>query len=259
MLALVVHGAGDLRLDDVPNPPPGPGQVRVKTTHGGICGSDLHYYRHGAVGDFALREPLVLGHEVVGVVEEDPSGTLSQGTPVAIHPASPCGRCAECLGGLPNVCRNARYLGSAASFPHTQGGFTQYLLVREDQIRILPAGLPLARAVLAEPLAVGLHALRRAGGVAGAKVLVGGSGPIGVLAAGAAKEAGAAEVWTTDLLDNPLRIAAAVGVDHTVRIGQDTLPDQYFDVAIEASGASLAVGPTLAAVRRRGVVVQLGM
>jgi L-idonate 5-dehydrogenase len=157
------------------------------------------------------------------------------------------------------VCRSARYFGSAASFPHTQGGFSEYMVVRQDQIRALPDRLPLSRAVLAEPLAVGLHALNRAGGVSGAKVLIGGSGPIGILAAGAAKAAGAAEVWTTDLLDHPLKIARNVGVDHTIQIGADTLPDQYFDVAIEASGASAAVGATLSAVRRRGVMVQLGM
>jgi L-idonate 5-dehydrogenase len=259
MKGLVVHGPGDLRFDELPEPPAEAGQVLVRATHGGICGSDLHYYRHGAVGAFALREPLVLGHEVVGRIETDPSGALPHGAPVAIHPASPCGRCPECTGGIRNVCRNARYLGSAASYPHTQGGFSEYLVVRQDQIRVLPATLPLSRAVLAEPLAVGVHALKRAGGVAGAKVLVSGSGPIGVLAAGAARAAGADEVWTTDLLDNPLKIALNVGVDRTVRIDTESLPDQYFDVAIEASGAAGALGPTLAAVRRRGVMVQLGM
>ncbi|MEV0291779.1 L-idonate 5-dehydrogenase [Kribbella sp. NPDC050820] len=259
MLALVVHGPGDLKFDDFPQPSPDLGQVLVRNTHGGICGSDLHYYRHGAVGAFALRQPLVLGHEVVGRVESDPSGTLPRGTPVAVHPASPCGDCPECAAGIRNVCRNARYLGSAASFPHTQGGFSEYMIVRQDQLRVLPPTLPLSRAVLAEPLAVGLHALNRAGGVAGAKVLVSGSGPIGILAAGAAKAAGADEVWTTDLLDLPLKIALDAGVDRTVRIGTDELPDQYFDVALEASGATVAVGPALAAVRRRGVLVQLGM
>src|SRR6476659_6779203 len=183
MKALVVHGAGDLRFDDLPAQAPEPGQVLVRNTHGGICGSDLHYYKHGAVGAFSLREPLVLGHEVVGRIEYDPSGALAAGTPVAIHPATPCGHCPECLTGVRNVCRNARYFGSAASFPHTQGGFSEYMIVRQDQIRMLPDTLPLSRAVLAEPLAVGLHALNRAGGVAGAKVLVGGSGPIGTLAA----------------------------------------------------------------------------
>lgn len=259
MKALVVHGLGDLRCDDVDPASPGVGQVLIRSTHGGICGSDLHYYRHGAVGAFALREPLVLGHEVVGRVDHDPSGTLSRGTAVAVHPASPCGQCRQCAAGVRNVCPNARYLGSAASMPHTQGGFSEYLVVRQDQVRVLPSSLPLSRAVLAEPLAVGLHALNRAGGVSGATVLVSGSGPIGILAAGAAKAAGAQEVWITDVLDHPLKIAHDVGVDRTVRIGTDVLPDQYFDVAIEASGASVAIGPTLAAVRRRGVVVQLGM
>ncbi len=259
MKSLVAHGAGDLRLDETTVGSPAAGQVLVRVTHGGICGSDLHYYRHGAVGAFTLREPLVLGHEVVGVVADDPSGTVPAGTPVAIHPASPCGECPECRAGVRNVCRNARYLGSAASRPHTQGGFGEYLLVRDDQLRPLPASLPLGRAVLAEPLAVGLHALHRAGGVSGARVLVGGSGPIGALAAGAAKALGAQEVWTTDVLENPLRIARAVGADRTVLVGDQELPDQYFDVAIEASGASVAIAPTLAATRRRGVVVQLGM
>jgi L-idonate 5-dehydrogenase len=259
MKALVVHGAGDLRIDDLQWKSPAPSQVLVRNTHGGICGSDLHYFRHGAVGTFTLREPLVLGHEVVGRVELDPSGTLEKTTPVAIHPAWPCGHCPECIAGKRNVCRHMRYFGSAASVPHTQGGFSEYKVVERDQIRVLPTHLPLSRAVLAEPLAVGLHALNRAGGVAGAKVLVSGSGPIGILAAGAAKMVGAEEVWATDLLEEPLKIALDVGVDRTIRIGADDLPEQYFDVAIEASGASAAVGPALAALRRRGVMVQLGM
>ena len=131
----------------------------------------------------------MLGHEVVGRIDNDPAGKYRAGTPVAIHPASPCGDCPECAAGVLNICRNARYLGSAASWPHTQGGFAELLLVRDNQIRVLPDTLPLSRAVLTEPLAVGMHALNRAGGVRGAKVLVGGSGPIGILAAGAAKAA----------------------------------------------------------------------
>jgi len=259
MKALTVHTAADLRLDEIASSSPDGNHVLVRITHGGICGSDLHYYRHGAVGAFTLREPLVLGHEVVGRIDNDPAGKYRAGTPVAIHPASPCGDCPECAAGFRNICRNARYLGSAASWPHTQGGFAELLLVRDDQIRVLPDTPPLSRAVLAEPLAVGMHALSRAGGVRGAKVLVGGSGPIGILAAGAAKAAGASEVWTTDMLDHPLAVARKIGVDHTVRVGAESLPDQYFDVAIEASGASVAIAPTLAAVRRRGIVVQLGM
>jgi L-idonate 5-dehydrogenase len=259
MKSLTVHAAADLRFDERSAITPDDNQVLIDITHGGICGSDQHYYRHGAVGAFTLREPLVLGHEVVGTVNTDPTGALHPGTPVAIHPASPCNQCPECDAGARNICRHARYLGSAASWPHTQGGFAEQLIVRHDQIRVLPGGLPLSRAVLAEPLAVGMHALNRAGGVQGSRVLVGGAGPIGILAAGAAKAAGAEEVWITDLLPNPLSVARKVGIDHTVLIGTDSLPDQYFDIAVEVSGATAAIAPTLAAVRRRGVVIQLGM
>jgi L-idonate 5-dehydrogenase len=258
MKAVVVHGAGDLRIEDRPVPAPGAGEVLLEMTHGGICGSDLHYYRDGAVGAFAVREPLTLGHEVVGRVAGDPAGELDAGTEVAVHPATACRSCPECRAGWPHVCRDSRYLGSAARTPHTQGGFTERLVVRRDQVRVLPPGLPLSRAVLAEPMAVGLHALSRAGGVAGATVLISGSGPIGVLTAVAAKAAGAAEVWTTDLLDNPLRIAGEAGADNTVRAGSAVLPEDHFDVAVEASGAPAALGTVLAAVKRRGVVVQLG-
>lgn len=266
MKAVVVHGAGELHIEDRPEPAPGPGEVVVAMTHGGICGSDLHYHRHGAVGAFALAEPLTLGHEVVGTVAEDPAGRLAAGTPVAVHPATPCDACPECRGGLPHVCRESRYLGSAAHVPHTQGGFTERLAVRRDRLRVLPPRLPLSRAVLVEPLAVGLHALARGGGVHGARVLVNGSGPIGALAAGAAKAVGAAEVWAADLLDHPLRIAKAAGADTTVCLGDaaqsgtlpDVLPEDFFDVVLEASGAPAALGTVLAAVRRRGVVVQLG-
>ncbi len=259
MKAVVVHGARDLRIEERPAPVPRAGDVLLEMTHGGICGSDLHYYLDGAVGAFVLREPLVLGHEVVGTVADDPEGQLQAGTAVAIHPATPCGSCPECQAGIAHVCRDSRYLGSAASTPHTQGGFTERLVVRRDQIRVLPAEVPSSRAVLVEPLAVSIHALARAGGVTGSKVLVSGSGPIGALTAGAAKAAGAAEVWTTDLLDLPLRIAEKAGADHTVRIGSDTPPDDHFDVVVEASGAPAALGTVLSAVKRRGIVVQLGV
>src|SRR4051812_33939980 len=235
MKALVGHGAGDLRFDNLVEPAPDQGQVLVRNTHGGICGSDLHYYEHGAVGAFQLREPLVLGHEVVGRVAGDPTGALTTGTPIAIHPATPCERCPECVGGVRNVCRNTRYFGSAASMPHTQGGFCEFKVVRRDQVRVLPETLPLSRAVLAEPLAVGLHALNRAGGVAGATVLVGGSGPIGILAAGAAKAAGAAGGWATDILHHPLEIALDGCVHRTVRIRSGHPPPPKFRLAVRGT------------------------
>lgn len=257
MLGCVIHGQGDLRVEELASPSPGPGQVLVAVRYGGVCGSDLHYWRHGGVGDFRLKEPMVLGHEVVGTVV---AGALA-GTAVAVHPATPCGVCPECRDGRRNVCRDTRYLGSAARMPHVQGGFAAEIVVPDEQVRPLPEGLELRRAALAEPLAVALHAVRRAGPVAGRHVLVTGAGPIGCLVVAAAKAAGAAQVTVTDLLPTALGHARTVGADTVVRADDPADPGwpAEVDVAVEASGVAAGLDTCLRLVRRGGVVVQLGM
>lgn len=257
--ALVARVGGGAGVEEIEIPSPGEGQVQLEMTHGGICGSDLHYYKEGRVGDFVIRYPLVLGHEVVGRVAHDPSGRWAPGTPVAIHPAYACHACPECLSGNPHVCRNATYLGSAASDPQTNGGFAQRLNVRLDQLRALPEGLDLSLAVLAEPLGVALHGINLAGDVTGKRCLVTGSGPIGALTVGALKARGAAEVVSTDLLDNPLRIARAMGADRVVKIGVDEVEPMSFDLAFEASGAPAGLSSAIAGTKRLGTIVQVGM
>ncbi|MFG2809196.1 L-idonate 5-dehydrogenase [Streptomyces sp. DT199] len=263
MLGCVIHGQGDLRVAELPVPRPGPGQALVAVRYGGVCGSDLHYWRHGGVGDFRLREPMVLGHEVVGTVVEygaDASGP-APGSAVAVHPATPCGVCPECAAGRRNVCRDTRYLGSAARFPHVQGGFAARLVVPAEQVRALPDGLELRRAALAEPLSVALHAVRRAGGVAGRHVLVTGAGPIGCLVVAAAEAAGAAHVTVSDLLPEALAYGRIAGAGTVVRADDPEdrgWPDEV-DVAIEASGVAAGLDTCLRRVRRGGIVVQLGM
>ncbi|WP_369388271.1 L-idonate 5-dehydrogenase [Streptomyces sp. CG1] len=263
MLGCVIHGAGDLRVTELPVPAPGPGEALVAVRYGGICGSDLHYWRLGEVGDFRLREPMVLGHEVVGTVVSYGTGATGPvpGTPVAVHPATPCGRCPECADGRGNVCRDSRYLGSAARFPHVQGGFASHVAVPAGQVRALPDGLGLRRAALTEPLSVALHAVRRAGDVSGRHVLVTGAGPIGCLVVAAAKAAGAARVTVTDLVPEALGYAAVTGADTLVRAddpGDAGWPEEV-DVAVEASGVAAGLDTCLRRVRRGGVVVQLGM
>ncbi|MDQ1044144.1 L-idonate 5-dehydrogenase [Streptomyces sp. V4I2] len=263
MLGCVIHGQGDLRVEELAVPDPGPGQALVAVRYGGVCGSDLHYWRHGGVGDFRLKEPMVLGHEVVGTVVSYGAGASGPvaGTAVAVHPATPCGVCPECADGRRNVCRDTRYLGSAARFPHVQGGFAAHMVVPAEQVRALPAGLELRRAALAEPLSVALHAVRRAGEVAGKHVLVTGAGPIGCLVVAAAKAAGAARVTVTDLVPRALAYARVAGADTVVRADD---PDDAgwpaeVDVVIEASGVAAGLDTGLRLVRRGGVVVQLGM
>lgn len=258
MRAIVIHGKEDLILAEVPVPEPGPGQVRIRTAYVGICGSDLHYYYDGANGAFVVREPLIPGHEMSGTVDVDPSGELAPGTAVTVHPAT-FGEELPGLADAPHLWPNGAYLGSASTWPHTQGAAAEYFLVDASMVRVLPEGLPLRRAALAEPLAVGLHGIELAGGVTGQRVLVTGSGAIGLLAAGAAVALGAAEVTTTDVLDGPLARARALGAAHTINVRSEEIPAEAYDVVLECSGIPASINAAFVAARRGGTYVQVGM
>ena len=267
MQALVLHAAHDLRLEDRDAGPLEPGQVRVRLAVGGVCGSDLHYYHHGGIGAVRLREPMILGHEVSGFVAELGAGVegLKVGDLVALNPSRPCGACVYCLEGLPNHCLHMRFYGSAMPFPHVQGAFQEEIVA--DAAQCVPVeGLSAAEAALAEPLAVCLHALKRAGDVLGKRVLVTGCGPIGVLCVMAARRAGATEIVATDRVAAALAHATRAGADRTidVTIEPEALEAYaagkgYFDVLFEASGAEVALKGAIAAMRPRGVIVQVGM
>ncbi len=267
MRAIVIHRAKDLRIEEHETPRAGPGQVLVRVAAGGICGSDLHYYNHGGIGQIVLKEPMVLGHEVSGRVEALGEGVagLARGDLVAIHPSRPCGTCRYCLEGAPNHCLDMKFYGSAMPFPHVQGAFRELLVVEASQC--IPAdGLSDGEAAMGEPLAVALHATRQAGDLLGKKVLVAGCGPIGCLCIMAARRAGAAEIVATDVAANALTYAEKAGADRTVDMAGD--PDGLaewradkgqFDVFYECSGAVAALTAGLAVVRPRGIVVQLGL
>jgi L-idonate 5-dehydrogenase len=258
MKKLAIHGKEDIRWGDAPLPEPGAGEVRVRVSYVGICGSDLHYYFHGANGEYAIREPLTPGHELSGVVDLDPSGVLATGTPVTIHPA----RYGAEVPGLehhPHLRPGGDYLGSAATFPHRQGGAAEQLVVDARMIRVLPGELPLERAALAEPLAVALHAVSLAGVLTGRRVLVIGAGPIGLLAVAAAARAGAGVVGVSDLRPEPLQRAAAQGAVELHRVGEDAIADESYDVVFECSGVGVSVSQAVRAVRRAGTIVQVGM
>ena len=258
MKALYINGKLELEVLEKEIPQPAAGEVRVKISHFGICGSDLHYYYEGANGAFVVKEPLMPGHELSGTIDLDPSGEFPTGTPVTIHPAT-FGKSEPGIEDAPHLWPGGAYLGSASTWPHTQGGAAEFINFRKDMIRVLPAGLSLSHAALAEPLAVGLHAINIAGGVKGKKVFVSGSGPIGLLVVAAAKILGASEIVASDLLAGPLSRAKKLGATSTITIGQDELPQNHFDVVFECSGVARAITGALTAVRRAGVIVQVGM
>lgn len=258
-LAVVVHAAGDLRLDPVESHELGPQDAVVDVEYGGICGSDLHYVKHGAAGLSILKDPLILGHEVSGrVAALGPEVTgFEVGQAVAIHPATVCGECEFCTSGRPNLCGTVRYLGSAAYRPHTQGAFASQKIVPAGQLRAAPEGVSTRLAAVAEPVGVAIHAVNRAGSVEGKTVLVNGAGPIGVLVIAAARKAGAAKVIASDLAASSLEVARRMGADDVVNLAEGgALPEA--DIVFEASGAPRAVTSVLRAVKRGGVVVQVG-
>jgi L-idonate 5-dehydrogenase len=258
MKALVIHGKEDIRWEEHETAEPGEGEVRLRIGFVGICGSDLHYYFHGANGEYTIREPLTPGHELSGVVDLDPSGRLAPGTPVTVHPA----RYGAAVAGLeahPHLRPGGDYFGSAATVPHRQGGASELLIVEEGMIRVLPPELPVQRAALAEPLAVALHAVGLAGGLSGRRALVVGAGPIGLLVVAAALRAGAAVVGAADVRPEPLERATALGAAETALVGRDAIDDESYDVVFECSGVGVALTQAVRAARRTGTVVQVGM
>ena len=265
MRAIVIHAARDLRIEDRPEETPGPGQLRLRLATGGVCGSDLHYYNHGGFGAVRLKEPMILGHEVSAYVEDAGDTGFRSGQLVAVSPSRPCGACKFCLEGLPNQCLNMRFYGSAMPFPHIQGAFRESLVADASQC-VDATGLTPGEAAMGEPLAVTLHATNRAGGMLGKRVLVTGCGPIGVLSILAARRAGAAEIVATDLSDFTLALARKVGADRVINTG--AAPDAlaaygadkgHFDVLYECTGVAAALAGGIAALRPRGVILQLGL
>lgn len=268
MKAVVIHAAKDLRIEERQAEQPGPGQVDVAIEAGGICGSDLHYYNHGGFGTVRVREPMILGHEVAGTIKALGEGVshLAVGDRVAVSPSRPCNHCEFCLKGQQNQCLNMRFYGSAMPMPHIQGAFRQRLVAEAYQCHKVRDGISIHEAAMAEPFAVTLHGVNRAGALTDKRVLVTGCGPIGALAIIAARAHGAREIVATDVMDAVLQKALAVGADRVINVASD--PDAlsaysankgYFDVQFEASGNERAVRSGLEALKPRSTVVQLGL
>jgi L-idonate 5-dehydrogenase len=268
MRAVVCHGPKDLRIEERPSVAPGPGEVTIRVAAGGICGSDLHYYQDGGFGVVRIREPMILGHEASGTVAAIGEGVtcVAVGDRVAINPSRPCGHCRFCLEGQPRQCTDMRFNGSAMRFPHMQGIFRDEMVIAAEQAVPVGPDTPLEEAAFAEPLSVALHAVSKAGALLGKRVLVTGVGTIGCLVVLAAKHAGAAEIVATDVADEALAVAKAVGADRVIDVA--ARPDGLapyeadkglFDVAFECSGNGRVLAGLPAVVRPNGRVVMVGL
>jgi L-iditol 2-dehydrogenase/L-idonate 5-dehydrogenase len=259
--AVVIHKAGDLRIEEITEPVPAPDEAVIDIVYGGICGSDLHYWQHGAAGESVLRAPMVLGHEVVGVVRRaapDGSGP-AEGTRVAVHPATPAKEQIRHPADRPNL-SGGGYLGSAARFPHRDGAFAQRVTMPTRMLRALPDRIDLKEAALIEPTSVAWHAINRIGDVSDQSALVVGCGPIGLLAIAVLRTRGARRITAVDLHDRPLSVAKEVGADVVLKHPDDAdVTAIEADFAIESSGSHRGLDTAIRGITRGGAVAMVGL
>jgi L-iditol 2-dehydrogenase len=259
MQASVLRAAHDLILDDRPVPQPGPREVLVRIKSVGVCGSDVHYYEHGRIGEHVVREPLVLGHEPSGeIVAVGAEVTrLSVGQRVSIEPGVPCMSCEQCLAGRYNLCPRMRFLAT----PPIDGAFCEYLAVHEAFAHPVPDTLSDDAAAMLEPLSVGIWACRKGRVEPGSRVLVNGAGPVGLLAAQSALAFGAARVVVADVNPNRLSLASRLGATGIIDVGSTTLAESGVepDVLLECSGHPAATVAAIRTLAPAGRAVLVGM
>ncbi|MDU8923894.1 L-idonate 5-dehydrogenase [Pasteurellaceae bacterium LIM206] len=264
-LSCVVKGQRDVGIlsQEIQYDPNDQEKTLVQIIRGGICGSDLHYYQHGKVGNYPVKHPMILGHEVIGRIVKTNAPDLYVGQKVVINPGKPCLNCKYCLCGETNQCESMRFFGSAMYDPHVDGGFTQYKIVDNAQCIDYPQDAPDAVMVFAEPLAVTIHAAKRAGSLKGKKVFISGVGPIGCLLVASVNALGAKEIICSDLSRRCLELAIAMGATKGLNATDDFSEYEKhkgtFDLSFEVSGHPSSVERCLAVTKARGTIVQIGM
>jgi len=257
MRVSVLREAGQLELADWPVPRPGPGEVLVAVRSVGVCGSDVHYFQHGRIGDFVVRAPLVLGHEAAGRIAAVGAGVDAGrvGARVAIEPGAACGACGECKAGRYNLCPDMRFFAT----PPVDGALAEYVTVRADLAFDLPDAVSDDDAALLEPLSVGIWATGKAQLTAGSSVLIAGAGPIGLVTAQVARARGATTIAVTDIAAHRLAAALRNGATLALDAGDGPAAGLEFDAFVDCSGAPSAISAGIAALRPAGRAVLVGM
>jgi 2-desacetyl-2-hydroxyethyl bacteriochlorophyllide A dehydrogenase len=249
MKALRFHGAGDLRLEELPIPDPGPGEVRIRPQAAGICGTDAHIFR----GEFAAAAPVVLGHEIGGVVDAVGSGvgSLREGDLVTVQPNTFCGVCRFCRGGREHLCERMRAYGV-----HMDGGFAEAMVAAACNVYRLPAGIGARIGCFAEPLACCVHGMDRLAVRSGASILVIGAGAVGLLLTRLARLAGAGHITVSEPHEGRRAAAAGFGADATA---PPAALDGEFDYVIDAVGSRQTFEQAIARAARGGSILVFGV
>ncbi len=257
MRAAVLLEPGHIEVQERAVPEPAADEVLVEVASVGVCGSDTHYYREGRIGSFVVTAPLVLGHEVSGRIVDVGSGVDRSriGERVAIEPQRPCRRCHQCLSGHYNLCPFMEFYAT----PPIDGALCQYVTIQSLFAHHVRDSITDDVAALFEPLSVGIWAARKAEIVPGSRVLIAGAGPIGVVAAQAARSFGASEVIVTDVAEGRRTAALGLGATAVLDPTTESVADLGVDAFIDCSGATPAIRDGITAVRGFGTVVLVGM
>ncbi|KAJ4297654.1 hypothetical protein N0V90_005548 [Kalmusia sp. IMI 367209] len=260
--ASVLHGAGDLRIENRSLFPPGPTDVQVAVRSTGLCGSDLHYYRHYRNGDIIVREPMSLGHESAGVVVavgSEVGEKFKVGDKVALEVGQPCEQCNRCKEGRYNICKEMKFRSSAKAFPHAQGTLQDRINHPAAWCHKLPEDVSLDLGAILEPLGVGIQASKRAQLAVGSTVLVFGAGAVGLLVAAMAKISGAGTVVIADIDSGRVHFAVENNFAHrgfTVPLKRGQTIEENLEIAKETAAE---VGKIAKATRPGGKVLLIGM
>ena len=266
MLVAELSNPRKFRLTDAPSvPDPGPGQIQVAVKAVGVCGSDLHYFSDGGIGEARCVYPMVLGHEPAGIVRKIGLGVSgwSAGDRAVLEPALYCYHCEFCLTGRHNVCANLRFL----SQPDEPGFFREFVNLPAHNLLPLPAHLSDQEGALAEPLAVVLHSMQFAAPRAGDTAVVFGAGPIGLLTVAMLKLLGVTRVWSVEPVAHRREIAHALGADAVIdpaaadaarAILRDTA-NRGVDMAIDCAGKGESINQCIQTARHAGRVVVTGI
>lgn len=264
MKAAIMTDLKKIEFAEIEVPEPKENEVLVKIEAVGICGSDLHYYENGRIGNFIVEPPFILGHEAAGtVVKMGKKATgLSIGDKVALEPGKTCGECEFCKTGRYNLCEKVEFFAT----PPVQGVFTEYTAHEAALCFKLPDNMDAVEGALIEPLAVGLHAVRQAGAQLGQTAVVMGAGCIGLVSLLSLKAAGVTKVIVVDIVDRRLDKAKELGADMTINGRTDDTVAKImeytegrgFDIAIETAGTELTAGQLIQTAKKGAAIVFVG-
>lgn len=264
MKAAVMTDLMKVEIQEVEAPKPKPDEVLIKIEYVGVCGSDLHYYEHGRIGDFLVETPFILGHEAAGTVVETGSGVkdLKVGDRVALEPGKTCGKCEFCKSGKYNLCKDVIFFAT----PPVDGVFQEYVAHEAGLCFKLPENVSTMEGALVEPLAVGLHAASQGGATLGQTAVVTGTGCIGLCSLLSLKAMGASKIIVVDIMEKRLQKALELGADYVIN-GKDEdaverimeLTDgKGFDLGIETAGSQLTASQLIKAAKKGSTIVFVG-